>query len=264
MTAVALGPFVFDAGRLAAIVALLVFSVVAGVMARRRAGVEAWAGWAILGWLIGARIGFVALNWADFAGQPLDALRVWQGGFHARSGWIAGGIVLLIAALRGHYHVLRPLLVAAAITGIAHQATVSALPRPAMALPTVQLMAIDGSVVQLAGREKVVVLNLWATWCPPCRRETPMITELAADLPEVDFIFANQGEGAERIFAFLTAEGLPFAGMMRDPSSHLMGRLRAVGMPTTMVFDAEGNLSGSHTGEISRAALRAMIDTAEE
>lgn len=264
MTAVAIGPFVFDAGRLSAVVALLVFSFVAGAVARRRAGIETWAGWALLGWIVGARIGFVALNWGDFAPQPLDALRVWQGGFHARTGWVAGGAVLVVAALRGHHHVLRPLLVAAAIIGVAHQAAVSALPRPAMTLPTMQLMAMDGSAVQLAGREKVVVLNLWATWCPPCRREMPMMTELAAELPQVDFIFANQGEEAERIFAFLTAGNLPFSGMLRDPSGHLMGRLRAVGMPTTLVFDAGGNLSGSHTGEISRAALRAMIDTAEE
>lgn len=264
MSAVAIGPFVFDTGRLAAVVALLVFSVAAGFMARGRRGLEAWAFWAMLGWLIGARIGFVVQNWVDFAPQPLDALRVWQGGFNARTGWFAGGVVLAVAVLRGQHHVLRPLIIAAAMTGLVHQAAVSALPRPAMTLPTMQLMAMDGSAVQIAGRDKVVVLNLWATWCPPCRREMPMMTELAAELPEIDFLFANQGESADRISDFLTNESLPFSGMLRDPSSHLMGRLRAVGMPTTLVFDARGTLTGSHTGEISRAALRALIDTAEE
>lgn len=264
MSAVGIGPFVFDAGRLAAVGALLVFSVLAGLLGRRRAGIEAWATWAILGWLIGARVGFVALNWADFTGQPLDALRVWQGGFNARTGWFAGGAVLAVAALRGRHHVLRPLVIAAAVTGVAHQAAVSALPRPAMTLPTMRLMAMDGSAVQIAGRDKVVVLNLWATWCPPCRREMPMMTELAAELPEIDFLFANQGESADRISDFLTDESLPSSGMLRDPSSHLMGRLRAVGMPTTLVFDARGTLTGSHTGEISRAALRGLIDNAKE
>ena len=265
MNAIALGPFVFEAGRLAAIGAILLFTLIVGLLARRGPkGADSWATWAVLGWIIGARIGFVFTHWGDFAAHPLEALAVWQGGFAPRAGWLAGGAVLLVAALRGRQAVLRPLLIAAAITGVAHQATVAILPRPAMTLPPVELLSLDNTPVQLAGRDRVVVLNLWATWCPPCRREMPMMTELAAQMDEVDFVFANQGERPDQIFAFLTAENLPLEGMLRDPSSHLMDRLRAVGMPTTMVFDANGALVRAHTGEISRAALRTLIETAKE
>ena len=111
---------------------------------------------------------------------------------------------------------------------------------------------------------QVTVLNLWATWCPPCRREMPMMTELSAEVPEARFIFANQGESADQISAFLAAENLPLAGMLRDPQEHLMGRLRAVGLPSTLIFDEQDQLVAAHTGEISRSALRSLIETAKE
>ena len=142
---------------------------------------------------------------------------------------------------------------------IAHQAVTVTLTRPAVTIPDMQLIALDGSGVQLAGRHRPVVLNLWATWCPPCRREMPMMTDLAANTPGVDFVFANQGEEAAQVLAFLEAEGLPAEGMIRDPRNRLMATLDAVGLPSTLVFDAKGRLVAAHTGEISRAALTRMI-----
>ncbi|TJZ89927.1 TlpA family protein disulfide reductase [Paracoccus gahaiensis] len=265
MNAIALGPFVFETGRLAAVLAIILFTMIVRLLARRGPkGADSWAIWAVLGWIIGARIGFVVAHWDDFAAHPLDALAVWQGGFAPRAGWVAGGAVLLVAALRGRRTVLRPLLIAAVLTGSAHQAALSLMPRTTVDLPVMELLAMDDTPMQLAGRNRVVVLNLWATWCPPCRREMPMMTQLATQMPDVDFIFANQGEDAARIAAFLAAETLPAQGMLRDPGSHLMGRLNAVGMPTTLVFDAQGALVRAHTGEISRAALRTLIETAKE
>lgn len=270
MNAVALGPFVFDASRLAAIAAVLLFLASSTIAARRKRhaaharAIEIWAGWAVLAWILGARLGFVLTHASDFAAAPLDALKLWQGGFSARAGWAASVAVLAVAFLKGRGAILRPLLIAAALTAVTHQAITAALPRPQMLLPVMELLALDGSPVQLAGQGRVTVVNLWATWCPPCRREMPMMTALAAEMPEVAFIFANQGESAERIFAFLAAENLPLEGMLRDPRGHLMGRLRAMGLPSTLVFDAKGALVAAQTGEISGSALRTMIDTAKD
>ncbi|MCZ0963642.1 TlpA family protein disulfide reductase [Paracoccus benzoatiresistens] len=270
MNAVSIGPFVFDASRLAAVATILLFLTATTIAGRRKrnpdhsGAVEAWAGWAVLAWILGARLGFVLTHASDFAAAPLDALKLWQGGFSARAGWIAAGAALLVAMLKGRGAVLRPLLIAAALTAATHQAIIAALPRLQMRLPVMELLALDGSPVQLAGQGQVTVVNLWATWCPPCRREMPMMTRLAAEMPEMSFVFANQGESADRILAFLAAESLPQAGMLRDPRAHLMSRLRALGLPSTLVFDATGALVAAQTGEISGPALRTMIDTAKD
>lgn len=86
-----------------------------------------------------------------------------------------------------------------------------------------------------------------------------MMTDLAANTPGVDFVFANQGEEAGQILAFLETEGLPAEGMLRDPRSRLMAELDAIGLPATLVFDAGGRMVAAQTGEISRAALTRII-----
>lgn len=260
MNAISIGPLVFDGARFAAVVGLLLFFAVAEIMARlQKSDAARWAGFAVLAWIVAARVGFVAANWPAFAAHPLDALKLWQGGFLPAAGWAGGGAVLLAALLRKVRGVALPLALGGVAALIAHLAVTAALMRPAVTLPPLQLIALDGRGVQLAGRHRPVVLNLWATWCPPCRREMPMMTDLAAATPGVDFVFANQGEEAGQVLAFLEAEDLPHAGMVRDPRSRLMAAMDAVGLPSTLVFDAKGRLVAAHTGEISRAALTRMI-----
>ncbi|MCQ0971949.1 TlpA family protein disulfide reductase [Paracoccus sp. TK19116] len=266
MNAVSIGPLAFDGARLAAIAAILLFlttvEITARVQGRPAAHAARWAGYALLAWIIGARIGFVLGNWDDFATHPLDALKLWQGGFAPRAGWAAGVAVFLIALLRGRTSVLKPLVFGATLAGMTHLAIGIALPRPAVTMPAMDLLTMNGGTEQLAGRNKPVVLNLWATWCPPCRREMPMMVELAAASPDVDFIFANQGESQQQVLTFLMAEELPVDGMLRDPRQRLMGELRAVGLPSTLVFDADGELIAAQTGEVSRASLNDMIQKA--
>ncbi|RDW11744.1 TlpA disulfide reductase family protein [Paracoccus thiocyanatus] len=264
MNAVSIGPLVFDGERFAAVVALLLFflmtEIVARLQGRNLPGDAArWAGIAALAWIGAARLGFVIAHWSDFAAHPLDALKLWQGGFLSGAGWAGGVAVFLLAALRRARAALAPLALGGAVALAAHLAVLAVQPSPAVTLPQMQLIALDGGGVQLAGRDRAVVLNLWATWCPPCRREMPMMTELAANTPGVDFVFANQGEEARQVRAFLDAENLPPDGMVRDPQGRLMGALNAIGLPSTLVFDARGRLVAAQTGEVSRAALTRMI-----
>ena len=268
MNAISIGPLVFDGARFAAVLGLLSFFVACGITARMQRGrpagdVARWAGAAVIAWIVAARIGFVVVNWSEFAPRPLDTFKLWQGGFHPGAGWVAGIAVFLLALLREAKAVLKPLAVGGVAALIAHRAVTAMLPLPDVMLPQEQLVAVDNSEgVQLAGRDRPVVLNLWATWCPPCRREMPMMTELAANTPGVDFVFANQGDSNGQILGFRTREGLPLDGMVRDPQSRLMSALGAFGLPTTMVFDAEGRLVAAQAGEVSRAALTGMIEKA--
>ena len=268
MTGISIGPFAFDGHRLAAVGALLLFVLVVGLVARlQRRGQPGeagnWATWAVLAWVLGARVGFVIANWPQFAENPLDIVKLWQGGFMASAGWAAGIALFLLALLRDATGVLKPLALGAVAALIAQRVFTGMMPLPDVTLPQEELVALNGGGMQLAGRGKPMVLNLWATWCPPCRREMPMMTDLAATMPDIDFVFANQGESNGRIVGFLTREGLPMAGMVRDPQSRLMARLGARGLPTTLVFDADGRLVAGQMGEVSRAALTRMIAQAK-
>ncbi len=63
-------------------------------------------------------------------------------------------------------------------------------------IPDISVRDIDGqpvSLQDLAG--KPLVINLWATWCPPCRREMPVLAAAQQANPDVRFVFVNQGEG---------------------------------------------------------------------
>lgn len=167
--------------------------------------------------------------------------------------------MLLLTLRRRSPGAALPLALGGVLALLAHQAVIATLTCPAVMLPNMQLIALDGSGALLGGRNVPVVLNLWATWCPRCRREMPMMTDVAAATPGVDFVFANQGEDADRVLAFLRDENLPGEGMIRDPHGRLMAALDEVGLPSTLVFDAKGRLVAAHTGEISRAALTRII-----
>ena len=128
-------------------------------------------------------------------------------------------------------------------------------------LPGNPLRTLGGESValpELAGRP--MVINLWATWCPPCRREMPMMAEVAASIPDVTFVFANQGEDASRIRRYLSQEGLLLPNVLMDGLGELGRHYRAPGLPATMFVDADGRLFDMHLGEISREAMLQTIE----
>ncbi|MBE9639249.1 TlpA disulfide reductase family protein [Salipiger mangrovisoli] len=259
MNAISLGPIAFDGARFAAVLAIGVFLAATRLIGRSASKRnERWATLVVLAWILGARAGFVLKHWADYETVPLDIFRVWQGGFLASAGWGAAALVVASIALHIGLKASLPLFTSAALASAAQLAALSLHSEGAPDLPSESLLALDGDVLELVPGPPLV-LNLWASWCPPCRREMPMMQDLAATQPGVDFIFANQGESASEIARFIKRAGLDADDIFRDPSSALMQELKAVGLPSTLVFNTHGQLVASHTGEISRAGLRGMI-----
>jgi len=98
-------------------------------------------------------------------------------------------------------------------------------------------------------------LNMWATWCPPCRREMPVIERAQAAYPDVSFVLVNQGEDLQTIQRFLAEEGLQLSDVLRDPHSRTMAETGARALPTTLYFSPDGRLVDSHMGELTGASL---------
>lgn len=129
--------------------------------------------------------------------------------------------------------------------------------------------AADGGTVRLSDfRGKVVLLNLWATWCGPCRVEMPALDRLQAKLGGDDFqvVPVSLDRGAmDKPLALFEELGIAHLDLYQDPSARLGSRLRAVGMPTTLLFDRQGREIGRLAGPAewdSEAAIATIRETA--
>jgi len=129
----------------------------------------------------------------------------------------------------------------------------------AKGLPDVALEALaGGDTVNLAQVEggRPLVVNLWATWCPPCRRELPMLAAAARSNPGVGFYFVDQGETRETVRAYLDERpDLALDGVLLDGAGELSNRFGAVGLPVTLFFDAKGKHVLTHLGEVTEVEM---------
>jgi len=131
----------------------------------------------------------------------------------------------------------------------------------------------DGVTKTLADwKGKVVLLNLWATWCAPCRKEMPDLVKLDQELGGDDFdllaISIDRG-GPQKPRRFLEQINAQSLGLFQGPSAETSGPLKAFGMPTTLLIDREGRELGRLVGpadwssEEAKALIKAAIAGAD-
>ncbi|GHE66188.1 peroxiredoxin [Camelimonas fluminis] len=261
MNAVSIGPLVFASDRLAAILGVFAFMITATILARRMdRAISAWASWALVAGLVAARLGHVGLHWHSFAGEPWRVFAIWQGGFEPLAG-LAG--VLLVSALMIRSSLAGLGAAAALGIGLFVWAGVGALTKATLGqpAPAVALQQLDGlpmAISDVAGKPAIV--NIWASWCPPCRREMPLLAEVAASRTDVTFLFVNQGEEADKIRSYLARDRLSLNSILLDRSMQVARHYGVPGLPVTLFLRADGALASMHVGEISREALSAGID----
>ena len=122
-------------------------------------------------------------------------------------------------------------------------------PRP---LPALAFQDMEGAETTLAAfTGKVVVLNLWATWCAPCREEMPSLDRLQArfeDQPVVVLALSVDRAGPERVQAFLDEVGVRHLQVYRDPKAAATRTLKVPGLPATILVDKEGREAGRVLG----------------
>jgi peroxiredoxin len=134
---------------------------------------------------------------------------------------------------------------ALALAGVAWFQQMQSRTRSGFVAPDFELPDLHGNVHQLSAlRGKVVFLNLWTTWCPPCRMEMPAMQRLYNRLPPREFamLAVSQDEGGAVVVApFVTELGLSFPVLI-DPEARVSGRYGASGYPETFIIDRQGQV----------------------
>jgi protein-disulfide isomerase/uncharacterized membrane protein/peroxiredoxin len=140
------------------------------------------------------------------------------------------------------------------------------LVREGGALPEFSGEALGGGETGSAALQgRVSVINFWASWCGPCRKELPALAGLARRDPELGVLAVNVDRDVAAAKRFLGGQAPPFPVLL-DPDSSLAGRFDVVSMPTTLLVDADGRVVLRHEGwsEAAFAELEAKIAALRE
>ena len=264
-----LGPLVVPA----AVLLVLVAAAVSGQVGKRIGGAIGGAGGAevetvvwqslLLGLLV-ARLAFVWQFRSAYLPAPLDLLDIRDGGWNAEAGFI-GGWLYAVGQVARRPLLKRPLLWALACgTGLWLAGSVALavwLPGKGQALPEIELTTPQGARVRLSDFNGApTVVNLWATWCPPCVREMPVLQQAQIEHPTIHFVFLNQREPAARVAAWLAARQLPLRNVLLDETGSAGAVFNQQALPTTLFFNARGELVSRRTGELSKATLTQRLE----
>jgi len=132
-------------------------------------------------------------------------------------------------------------------------------PKP---LPDIAFADGEGKPLKLSDwKGRVVLINLWATWCAPCRKEMPDLAklqqELGSDQFEVVAISVDR-KGAEASSAFLTETGADAIKLYVEPTTKIVSELQSAGLPATILVDRQGRELGRLLGPAHWAAPEAF------
>jgi thiol-disulfide isomerase/thioredoxin len=268
MLSLNLGPLAISVGQGLIIVAFVV-ALIAGKLAARRRDLaigDTLFNLAFLGFVT-ARIAFVVHYYPSYGLDPLAWIDIRDGGFEMIPSLIVIGLCAIYLAsrqppLRG------PLGVALFAGGLAWGLTGGALSlienqtsRP----PETELYTLEGTPTDLASLQqnagnRPMVVNLWATWCPPCREEMPVLEQAQDERTDVLFVFANQREVVPTIRKFMDQMQLDMDHVVRDPRGGIGSQAGSAALPTTLFYNANGRLVDSHLGQLSKATLARALE----
>jgi thiol-disulfide isomerase/thioredoxin len=126
---------------------------------------------------------------------------------------------------------------------------------------------LDGQHTSLADRAgKVVVVNVWGSWCAPCRAEAPLLAKAARDLRDRGVVFLgidSRDLNKAAAQAFVRRYDVPYPSIYDQSGQTLLafhGTLPPNAIPSTVIIDREGRVAASVLGEISRTTLYDLVE----
>lgn len=287
MTSINVGPLAFPIAPLLVLGAWALAAWTARLMAppSLRAVASALVGSAVWVGLVVARLTHVLVHLDAYRPAPWSMVDIRDGGWHAPAGVVAALVWLAWRARRtgraeraggaggvepGAGDIvparrLQQALASGAAVGLVAWAVglgLTASP-PDRALPDVAFTRLDNgqaTTLPAVGAGRPMVVNLWATWCAPCRAEMPAFAQAQRELTDVAFVFANQGETAAQASRFVTSIGLAPDSVLLDAPWALGTAVGSRSLPTTLFVSRSGRIVKTHVGMLNRAALQVEVD----
>ncbi|MFY0409396.1 TlpA family protein disulfide reductase [Solicola sp. PLA-1-18] len=125
---------------------------------------------------------------------------------------------------------------------------------------------LDGRPLDTASyADKVLVVNVWGSWCPPCRREAPVLNKVARATQDrgVQFVGIAVREEATASKAFTDKLDVPYPSISDPSSQQLLGfsnTLPAMAVPTTYIIDRDGRVAARILDEVEESTLTGLVD----
>ncbi|MEE3502958.1 TlpA disulfide reductase family protein [Acidiphilium acidophilum] len=228
--------------------------------------------------VLGARVAYVAKHFSAYRPHILNAFFIWQPGYTPWAGFAFG--LAYLGWLMWRRRISLPQLRVIAFVGIpltafylGSLATVGRFGpadrlHPGGRLPSVGLMTLNGRTVNLSDlRGRPAVVNIWATWCLPCREEMPMLSRTFATRQKGGFamVGVDLAEPARRVRQFLAAVPVRYPVWVdpptvpdikaRSPSTGLFARTGGFAVPTTIFIDRKGIIRSIYVGKLTATVL---------
>lgn len=129
---------------------------------------------------------------------------------------------------------------------------------------TLRMPDLDGSTFDLSEHTgKVVMVNLFATWCPPCRAETPDLVRLAESYRSKGLVVVGvslDSDGPDKVRQFVRDYGIGYPILMPDSSSTTSFQIDGIPIPTTYLLDRQGRVAKKYVGAATEDVFRADVD----
>ncbi len=137
----------------------------------------------------------------------------------------------------------------------------SIAPRVNFAMPAFTLNTLDGNTLASENlRGKIVLVNFWATWCPPCRSEMPLLQSIAKEYATKDVVVIaiDVGEDRATVMQYAQNLGLTFP-ILLDEQTNVATTFQVSAMPTSFFVDREGVIRAAYLGAMNRAYIQAQL-----
>ncbi len=228
--------------------------------------------------VIGARIAYVAEHFSAYGSHRLSAFYIWQSGYAPWAGFAAGAMYLGWVAWRRRIPLTQTGLIGIislpmaffywlVLTTLGQFAPADRL-HPGSALPNLLFANLNGQQVDLAElRGRPAVINIWATWCLPCREEMPLLSRTFGKLRAGSFalVGVDLAEPARRVKRFLYQTPIRYpvwvdpstviGQKVRSPSTNLFDRAGGFAVPTTLFVNGKGVIKSIYVGKLTAAIL---------